>query len=354
MATDFYNTLGVKRDASEKEIRQAFRRLARRYHPDVNPGNAEAEARFKEINAAFEVLKDADTRKKYDQYGDQWQHADQIEEMRRQQGARGFGGNGGGRAGFGGQSYEFTVEDMSDLGGGFGGGSVFENLFRRGAGRQRGADVESTARISLEEAFRGTTRTVEVREGLETCRICGGAGQIAGATCHACRGTGNAAPLKRIEVTIPAGVQSGTRIRVGGRGAPGANGGPNGDLYLNVEVRPHSRFERRGDDLYLDIDVPVADAALGGEARVPTLKGRALALTIPAGTQGGKVFRLAGQGMPRQSGGYGDLHAKVRLVLPDSLTEEQRELFERLRATTAGETGRTAAGGAGVGPGAER
>jgi DnaJ-class molecular chaperone len=336
----------------------------------VNPGNAEAEARFKQINAAFEVLKDADTRKKYDKYGDQWQHADQIEEMRRQQGARGgFGGNGGfagfsgGGQGFAGhasggrggsQSFEFSAEDLSDLGGGFGGGSVFENLFRRGAGRQRGADVESTARISLEEAYQGAARTIEVRDGLETCRICGGAGQIAGATCHACRGTGNAAPLKRIEVTIPAGVQSGTRIRVAGRGAPGANGGPSGDLYLNVEVRPHSNFERRGDDLYIDVDVPVADAALGGEARVPTLKGRALALTIPAGTQGGKVFRLAGQGMPRQGGGYGDLHAKVRLVLPESLTEEQRELFERLRATTDGEAGRTAADGAGVGSGAER
>lgn len=365
MATDFYDTLGVKRDASEKDIRQAFRRLARRYHPDVNPGNAEAEARFKQINAAFEVLKDADTRKKYDKYGDQWQHADQIEEMRRQQGARGFAGGNGGFAGFGGgqgfsgrggsQSYEFTAEDLSDLGGGFGGGSVFENLFRRSAGRQRGADVESTARISLEEAYQGATRTIEVREGLETCRICGGDGQIAGATCHACRGTGNAAPLKRIEVTIPAGVQSNTRIRVAGRGAPGANGGPSGDLYLNVEVRPHAQFERRGDDLYIDIDVPVADAALGGEARVPTLKGRALALTIPAGTQGGKVFRLAGQGMPRQGGGYGDLHAKVRLVLPESLTEEQRELFERLRATTTnGEAGRAAADGAGVGSGAEQ
>jgi DnaJ-class molecular chaperone len=355
MATDFYETLGVKRNASEKEIRQAFRRLARRYHPDVNPGNAEAEARFKEINAAYEVLSDADNRKKYDKYGDQWQHADQIEEMRRRQGATGFGNGGFGGRGFGsqgGQTYEFNIEDLGDLGGAFGGGggsSIFENLFRRsGTARQRGADVESTARISLEEAYQGATRTVEVREGLETCRICGGEGKIAGATCHACRGTGNAAPLKRIEVTIPPGVQSGTRIRVGGRGAAGANGGPSGDLYLNVEVQPHPRFERKGDDLHIEVDVPVADAALGAEVRVPTLKGRALALKIPAGTQGGKVFRLAGQGMPRQRGGFGDLHARVRLVLPERLTDEQRELFERLRATDSKSAGRAAGDGAGA------
>ncbi len=134
-------------------------------------------------------------------------------------------------------------------------------------------------------------------------------------------------------MAIPAGVQSGTRVRLAGRGAPGANGGPSGDLFLVVEVRPHARFERKGDDLYVEVDVPVAEAALGGEVRVPTLKGRALALKVPAGTQGGKVFRLAGQGMPRARGGFGDLHAKVRLVLPEQLTEEQRELFERLRGT---------------------
>jgi DnaJ-class molecular chaperone len=365
MARDFYETLGVKRDASEKDIRQAFRKLARKYHPDVNPGDTAAEARFKEISAAYDVLSDPDNRKKYDKYGDQWQHADQIEEMRRQQtqqtnsGFAGFRGGNGGYANFGGQTYEFTSEDLGDLGaafgsggggGGGGAGSIFENLFRRGgAGRQRGQDVESTAQVSLEEAYHGATRTIEVREGMETCRICGGSGQIAGATCHACRGTGNAAPLKRIEVAIPAGVQSGTRIRLAGRGAPGAGGGPNGDLYLNVEVRPHPRFERRGDDLYTEVDVPVADAALGGEVRVPTLKGRALALKVPPGTQGGKTFRLAGQGMPRQRGGFGDLHAKARLVLPERLTEEQQALFERLRATQAHEAQQRAGDGAGVG-----
>ncbi len=336
MARDLYEVLGVKRDASDKDIRTAFRRLARQYHPDVNPNNAEAETRFKEINAAYEVLNDADDRKKYDRYGDQWQHADQIEQMRRQQGG-GFGG--GGQPGQSG-SYEFDLSDLfnrsaGNTGGqaGSGSGGIFDSIFRRGAGRSRGQDLEHQTRVTLEEAYNGTTRTIEVHEGAETCRICGGTGQIAGATCHACRGTGNATPLRRIEVTIPAGIQTGQRVRVSGRGAPGAGGGPNGDLFIVVEVAPHARFERRGDDVYVDVDVPVADAALGGEVRVPTLKGRTLALKVPAGTQGGKVFRLAGQGMPR-NGGFGDLHARVRLTIPEALTDKQRKLFEQLRDTT--------------------
>jgi DnaJ-class molecular chaperone len=354
MARDYYEVLGVKRDASDKEVRAAFRRLARRYHPDVNPGNAESETRFKEINQAYEVLSDPEHRKAYDRYGDQWQYADQIEAMRRQQAAGGgpfgfgsgpFNGQRGGPRGMGGgaQTFEFDLGDLSDLagmGGSRGGGAgIFDSLFRRaGGGRQRGEDVEHVTRVTLEEAYRGATRAIEVHEGSETCRICGGEGRIAGALCHACRGTGNASPLRRIEVTIPAGIQDGQRIRVSGRGGQGAGGGPSGDLYLVVNVIPHARFERRGDDLHVDVDVPVADAALGGEVHVPTLKGRALALRIPAGTQGGKVFRLAGQGMPREKarGGYGDLHARVRLVIPEPLTDEQRALFERLRASADG------------------
>ena len=336
MADDYYKTLSVKRDASEKEIRSAFRRLARQHHPDVNPGNADAEARFKAINAAYEVLSDPADRKKYDQYGDDWQHADQIEAMRRERGQSGggFGGFGGRMGGQGGTGVEFDFGGGGRGGsGGNGGGGLFDGLFRRAAGRQRGADAEHQTRISLEDAYRGATRTIEVREGTEVCRVCSGQGSFAGATCHACRGTGSATPLRRIEVSIPAGIQTGQRVRIAGKG------GPAGDLYLVVEVLPHPHFERRGDDLYVDADVPVADAALGGEVHVPTLKGRSLALRIPAGTQGGKVFRLAGQGMPRppaegnRSGGFGDLHARVRLVLPDPLTDDQRALFERLRAT---------------------
>jgi molecular chaperone DnaJ len=196
--------------------------------------------------------------------------------------------------------------------------------------------VEHTVRVSLEEAYRGAVRTVEVRDESRPCAVCGGAGQLASATCHGCRGSGLASSLQRIEVKIPAGVESGTRIRVAGKGGPGANGGANGDLFLRVQVNRHPRFERRGDDLHIDVEVPVAEAALGGEVHVPSLKGKTLAVRIPAGTQSGKVFRLAGQGMPRQKGGYGDLLARVGLVLPESMTDEQRALFERLRAT-AGE-----------------
>ena len=342
--TNFYETLGVKRDASEKEMRAAYRRLARKLHPDVNPGNPDAERKFKEVNAAYEVLSDAEKRKKYDKYGDQWEHADQIEEMRRRQQANAYGSmggsSGGGPGGFGG-GFSSEGVDLGDLFGGRGGagagagGGFFDSILRGARGRARGQDVEQPVRVSLQEAYAGATRTIEIREGEERCMVCGGAGTLAGATCHACRGSGTAAPLRRLQVTIPAGVQDGSRIRVSGRGGPGANGGAPGDLYLLVSVGTDERFERRGDDLYVDMDVPVADAALGGEATVPTLKGKTLALRVPAGTQGGKVFRLAGQGMPRTSGGFGDLYAKVRLVLPDALTDEQRRLFEQLRESTS-------------------
>ncbi|MEZ4501729.1 MAG: J domain-containing protein [Dehalococcoidia bacterium] len=350
MVRDFYDVLGVAKDASDKDIRQAFRRLARQYHPDVNPGDAEAEAKFKEVSAAYEVLSNKDHRKKYDRWGDQWQHADQLEEME----ARGFRGGRGAPGGPGGPQGIHFEGDLGDLGdlfgsGGRGGasGGIFDSIFRRAAGRQRGQDIEHETRISLDEAYKGTTRTIEVRDRSETCRVCGGEGSLAGATCHACRGSGSAAPLRRIEVTIPPGVASGTRIRVAGKGGPGGNGGNAGDLFLRVEVSPHPRFERKGDDLSVDVDVPVADAALGGEVGVPTLKGRTLMLTVPAGTQAGKTFRLAGQGMPRQRGGFGDLHARVRLVLPESMTDEQRELFERLRETTKQKRASGAAGGGG-------
>ena len=309
MAADYYSVLGVPRSASDKDIRDAFRKLARQYHPDVNPGNPEAEERFKQISAAHEVLSDPETRAAYDKYGDNWRNADQIEEQMRRRGAGGFGFGGGPGGGPGGgfQRVEF---DLGGGGGGGGLGGLFDGLFSRSSGppaRTRGEDVERPVRVSLEEAYHGASRTIELREG--------------------------AGEPRRIEVDIPAGIADGARVRVRGKGGPGRGGGAPGDLFLRVSVSRHPRFERRDDDLHVELDVPVADAALGGEAEVPTLKGRTLALRIPAETQGGRVFRLAGQGMPRAGGGHGDLLARVRLRLPEPLDDGQRALFEQLRAS---------------------
>ena len=308
MAADYYSVLGVPRSAADKDIRDAFRKLARQYHPDVNPGNAEAEERFKQISSAHEVLSDPETRAAYDKYGDNWRNADQIEEQMRRRRAGGFGPGGG----F--QRVEF------DLGGGGGGlGGLFDGLFggsARPPARTRGEDIERPVRVSLEEAYHGASRTIELREG--------------------------AGEPRHIEVDIPAGIADGARVRVRGKGGPGRGGGAPGDLFLRVSVSRHPRFERRDDDLHVEVDVPVADAALGGEAEVPTLKGRTLALRIPPETQGGRVFRLAGQGMPRAGGGHGDLLARVRLRLPEPLDDGQRALFEQLRASEGEREGATA------------
>ncbi len=344
MARDFYEVLGVPRGASDKEIRSAFRKLARQYHPDVNPGDAAAEERFKAISEAHAVLSDADTRAAYDRYGDRWRDAEQIEEMRRR-GAGPFGAGGpfGGFGGEGARTFEFNLGDLGGdrPGGARGFGGVFDGLFGRGAeapraprAPRRGRDIDHPVGVTLQEAYEGTTRTIELADGAAPCTICGGSGSLAGATCHRCRGSGRGGATRRIEVTIPAGIQTDQRVRVRGKGEQSPRGGAPGDLFLVVTVRRHPSFERRGDDLHIDVDVPVTVAALGGEVRVPTLKGRALALTIPAGTRSGRAFRLAGQGMPRrEGGGFGDLHARALLQLPEHLTGEQLELIERLRAT---------------------
>jgi molecular chaperone DnaJ len=320
---DYYATLGVPKGASEKEIRQAYRRLARQHHPDVNAGDKASEARFKEVNAAYEVLSDKEKRRKYDKYGDQWQYADQIEEMHRQSGGARtfrFGGDGGG------VRYEFgDLNDLGDLGG------VFGSLFGGGRTRapRRPANVQQPVEVTLEEAFHGTTRTLQLAAE-EPCATCGGSGEIAGATCHVCQGSGTTLKARRLEVKIPAGVDNGSRVRVAGEGQAHP-GGQRGDLYLVVSVRRHERFERKGDDLYVDVEAPVTDAVLGGEAEVSTLTGRVV-LTVPPLSQNGKTFRLAGQGMPRLSAsGRGNLFARLRVKLPEKLSDRERELFEELR-----------------------
>jgi DnaJ-class molecular chaperone len=326
---DLYQVLGVKRGASEKEVRSAYRKLARKYHPDVNPGDAAAEAKFKEINSAYEVLSDADKRKKYDKYGDRWEYADQIEEAQRQRGnVRYSSGNGG--------FQQYNVEDLGDLDGLSG---IFGQFFGRGGGAgtrartmsRRGGDVQQPVDVTLEEAYHGTTRTLEMLTP-ETCPTCGGSGEIAGATCHTCGGAGQVQRPRRLEVKIPAGVGTGSKVRVGKEGQPGMGGGERGDLLLVVNVRPHPRFERKGDDLHEEIEVPLTTAVLGGEAEVPTITAKVM-LKIPPLTQNGRVFKLGGLGMPRlNKEGKGDLYAKVRAKLPDKLDDRQRELFDELKA----------------------
>lgn len=286
---DYYNILGVSRNATEREIKQAYRKLARQHHPDVNPSDKSAEEKFKQINEAYEVLSDKEKRPKYDKYGDRWQHADQFEQARRQQQASGRNFQGG--------RVYFSGEDV---------GSIFDDLLRGFGGRvggrpqpRKGRDLEFPLELTLEEAFSGTTRTLGMADG------------------------------KRLEVKIPSGVKDGSRVRISGKGAEGY-GGVKGNLYLVTSVKPHRIFRRRGDDLYVDVSVPLVVAMLGGEVKVTTPKGR-LSLKIPPETQNGRVFRLARQGMPRLgSSSRGDLLARVRIVLPTKLTQREKELLKQL------------------------
>jgi curved DNA-binding protein len=321
---DYYQILGVPQDADEKTIRAAYRRLARQYHPDVNPGNQEAEERFKEINEANQVLADPEQRKKYDELRAQYQRFQQSggrpQEFDWQRWAGQPGGGGGVRVEYG------SPEDFADL---FGDESPFSDFFtsifgqaqargpaqgRGPASRpRRGRDVEYPIDITLEEAFAGSSRLLQIGE-------------------------------RRIEADIPRGVRTGSRVRLAGQGEPGWNGGPPGDLYLITNVLPHPSFEREGDDLYTDAPVNIYTGVLGGEVPVPTLE-RPVMLRIPAQTQAGRSFRLRGKGMPRLSNPdrRGDLYARVRLVLPERMTEDELAAFRELaaRRETAREAGRT-------------
>ena len=320
---DYYQILGVNRNASEKEIKQAYRRLARRYHPDINPGDKSAEAKFKEINAAYEVLSNPEKRKKYDQFGEQWEYAEQFAKSRGQERVRWDFGRGG---------TTFEYGDLSDF------GDIFSRLFgdsdidfRSRRKPRRGRDIESSIEITLEEAYHGSTRIIQLQTE-ELCTACGGTGRVGNRVCTICNGTGGKITPKRLEVKIPAGVRDGSRIRIAGEGSPGLAGGSKGDLYLVVKVLPHKLFDRKGDDLYTEVSVNLATAILGGEVRLPTLDGN-ISLKIPPETQNGRVFRLAGKGMPQlDNNKYGNMYAKVKVVLPTNLTEEEKKLFERLRS----------------------
>ncbi len=299
---DYYDILGVSRDADEKEIKRAFRRLARKHHPDVNPGNKQAEARFKEISEAYQVLGHPEKRQKYDQFG----HAG---EMWAQPGAGAPGG----------YTWSANFGNLDDL--------LEELLGGRGGPRGRGArgqDLRFEIELTLEEAARGVTREITLSLP-QTCPRCQGAGLLGGgALCATCGGSGRTEYPKRLEVRIPPGVHTGSRIRLAGQGVAG------GDLYLIPKIAPHPVFRRRGDDLECEIPVTYTEAALGGEIEVPTLEGR-VKMKLPAGTSGGQRLRLAGKGMPRaKGGGRGDLYVQPRVVVPKNLTDEERALIARL------------------------
>jgi DnaJ-class molecular chaperone len=343
MAKDYYSALGVKKDASQKEIKSAFRRLARKYHPDVNPNDAAAEERFKAINEAHDVLSDPEKRSKYDRYGENWQQAEAFEQARK---AHGNGGPGGGYS----ESFTFDINDLlrqqrggrGGNAGGFDFGDMLGGIFG-GGGRQRGPmrgqNVEYATEVTLEEAYHGTTRVLHL-QGEEPCSVCGGSGEIAGATCHNCQGQGVVLNSRKIEVKIPAGARDGTRVRIAGEGSHGIGGGPRGDVHVVVKVRPHPRFERKGDDLIEEVAVPVEDAVLGGEVEVQTIAGKRIAMKVPPLTQNGKSIKLKGLGMPSlDHKPNGDLYAKVRITIPEEISDRERELFEELREARQSEVG---------------
>jgi DnaJ-class molecular chaperone len=330
---DYYKVLGVARGASGEEIKKAFRKLARRYHPDVNPGDKKAETKFKEINEAYEVLSDPDKRKKYDTLGPNWQEqfGPGFSERRTYPYSR-----NGGRSIFDDDLTGSGTSGFSDF---------FEALFGRtntGAGtaesrttrtdmrKSTGENIEQPVDVTLQEAYIGGSRTFNI-QSKEVCPICTGMREINGRTCTNCAGLGSIARNKRIQVKIPAGVDNGSKIRVAGEGQPGISGGPRGDLFLVISVKPDPLFERKGDELHVDVDVELVKAMLGGEVAVPTPDGRKLLLTIPPETQNNRVFRLANRGMPRLRGeGSGNLFAHVKVLLPTQLTAEERALFEKL------------------------
>ncbi len=343
---DYYQVLGVARDADEKTIKSAFRNRAKEMHPDVNRDDPQAEERFKDLNEAFEVLSDADKRKMYDRFGEDWKRYQDAgvgpDDVFRTPGA---GGPRQARAEdfgtwFAGNDGNFTFES-ADSGGGF--SDFFNMMFgsrgsATGRARQtiqrprRGEDLEAPTTITLEEAASGTQRRLTVRTP-EVCTLCDGTGEVRGAECPRCDGTGTMETNKELEVSIPRGVKTGSRVRISGKGGPGVNGGPNGDVYLVIKVVPNSRFERVNDDLVETVTIPLYTAVLGGEVRVPTLTGQ-VALTVPRGTQNGRQFRLRGKGMPKLGSPdqRGDLLVKASIEVPTDLTEREIQLFEELRS----------------------
>lgn len=357
---DYYKTLGVSRDASQDEISKAYRKLARRYHPDANPDDPNAEEQFKEISEAYQVLSDPEKRQEYDRI------RDMVESGAFASGGDPFAGMGGfartGSAGMGGM-------DLGDLLGGLFGEAGPTGAGARGrgpsAGTQRGRDAETTLTLSFDDAMAGVTTTLQVAgrqacgtcggsgakpgtspvvcstcggrgqvlsdQGLfsfaQTCTTCGGQGMRVTDPCGTCGGSGVVSSTRRVRARIPAGVKDGARIRLKGKGEAGPRGGPPGDLYVKVRVQPHELFGRRGDDLTLTAPITFAEATLGTTLRVPTLDGE-VSMKVPPGTPSGKRLRLRGHGAPKGKGGRGDLLVTVEIHVPKNLTKTQKKLLQ--------------------------
>lgn len=312
MARDYYTVLGISRTADEKEIKAAYRKLARKYHPDLNPNDPQAEARFKEVTNAYEVLSEPEKRKQYDRFGENWEQASNV-------------GPGADFSGFQGGGFESIFDVFM---GGFGGHSDF---------RQRtvpSQDIEKQVEISLREVDLGTKRVLTFRTD-DACTQCKGAGTIIimggnRANCPTCRGSGMTSSERKVEVNIPAGIQDGKKLRVPERGTRGSSGRA-GDLYVAVRVALDPDFRRRGDDLETEVELDFLTAALGGTIRVPTLASSGT-ISVPEGTQSGQLFRLKGQGLPKLgSREKGDLLARVKITVPTKLDKTERELLEKLQ-----------------------
>jgi molecular chaperone DnaJ len=341
---DYYEVLAVARDASDQEIKSAYRKMALKHHPDRNPGDKQAEERFKEAAEAYSVLGDPEKRRRYDAYG---------------------------HAGLGGAGFDPTIfADFGDILGDFFG---FGDLFgRRRGGPRRGSDLRYNLELSFEEAAFGTETHIQIpraetctacggsgaapgtspstcpacagagqvtfQQGFfsvaRTCGRCGGTGRIVTSQCEECRGHGQVAAERKLQIKIPPGVDGGSQLRIAGEGEPGAAGGPQGDLYVVVRVQDHPFFRREGTGLFCEVPVSITQAALGTTLEVPTLDGGQARVTVPEGSQSGATFRVRGQGVPHLgSRGRGDLHVTVRVVVPAKLTAEQRRLLEQLART---------------------
>jgi DnaJ-class molecular chaperone len=361
---DYYETLGVARDASEDAIKKAYRKAARKHHPDLNPGNKAAEERFKEVGEAYEVLSDKEKRKRYDALGRNWKAGMDFTPPP---------GAGSASGGFRGAPGDFG--DVFSGGGGFGGfrggaggfSDFFESLFggtggRRGArgfswstgggqaspggfeAGERGSDVESEVALSLEEAHRGTRRQVRIPLE-ERCPECGGSGVKDKKPCPRCHGSGVVSRLEEFTVNIPKGAQDGAVIRVAGKGGAGFGAGGRGDLYLRVHIAPHERFRLRGQgDIEMDLPVAPWEAVLGSQVQVPTLDGP-VELRVPPNTQGGRTLRLKGKGAARTDGGRGDQYVRLRIVVPPEPTPRELELMKQLAAESPFDARRQAGGG---------